>query len=185
VRVSVVENDGGGNEDSFTGILLKSHTSDNHRHLLVNAHSFLDDDSNPVSGFPKEFEEQIKKAPKGHGRHRKRRRDETADPIKIRVEQLQFFASSGSKTEKFVTLFEVICPNDVKLCSRRLDALVLFDKEIQNTLAAPVFAEITRSQRVHLFGFAHITEHSWFSVPGEVHSVKDGSAHHLSKYTWS
>jgi len=180
VRVSFVEDDGSGNEDKFTGILIKSHSNPKHRHLLVNMHSFLDDNTNPVPGFPDGFEDEFKKVrDRGHasrGKGKKRKQTAETDPVKIRVEQLQYGHEQGSKTEKLTCLFEeTIGEMDIKLCDGNMDALVLFDKEIPNTLAAPVFGEITRSQRVHLFGFAHLGKHEWFSVPGEVHSVSDGN----------
>jgi len=135
---------------------------------------------NPLPGFPSGFGDAFRTLHKlGHKRSEKRKtnrkRSADSDPIKIRVEHLQIIG----KTEKLIHLFEeVIGKDDIKLCDGELDALVLFDKEdkdVPNTIAAPVGNEIVRSQRVHLLGYAKIGAHEWFCVPGEVHSVTKGS----------
>jgi len=104
VRVSIVEEDGQ-EEMSFTGLLIKSDPTSSHNHLLVNAHSFLDDGPTPMPGFPNVFaaafkvaHENVKnKCHSSRGTKRKRKVQPDADPIKIRVEQLQYVTRGDEK----------------------------------------------------------------------------------------
>jgi len=168
----------GGDESPFTGILLQSKTSKENRHLLVNMHSFQEDDGTPLCGFPPGHDGQFKKIPGKitHGKKKGQKRKRSSDPISIQIERVRFDLADGTKTERLEKIYGgVIGPEDIILCDGPGDALVLFDQKFPGSTSAPVYAEISRSQSVHLFGFAPLGNHRWFCVAGEVQSIDVGT----------
>eukprot|EP01124_Arcella_intermedia_P021038 TRINITY_DN2875_c0_g3_i2.p1 TRINITY_DN2875_c0_g3~~TRINITY_DN2875_c0_g3_i2.p1 ORF type:complete len:368 (-),score=47.11 TRINITY_DN2875_c0_g3_i2:2-1105(-) len=153
--------DGG---DDCTGILLQSATSADNRHLLLNLHSFAEQNDKreflprPVPGFPGGYEDEFKELfpeKKCKKMHRPK-----SDPLTIKISRVQFTVDTlKQKTENVIQICEplVLAKKDVIYCSGMRDALVLFDLPLDKMGAAPISTELRRSDRVHLYGFTHVS----------------------------
>jgi hypothetical protein len=162
--------------ESCTGVFIQSATNLNHKHLLLNLHSFQDDQvkHKPVIGFPRGFESEFyilagKELPK------KKTKTEEGDPLKMRIYRLVIGIEAGVKTEKLDCIHTTVLVKDYIIdCSGERDALVLFDMPFRDTTVAPVSSEVARMEKVHIFGFAVLDENTGVQsvvVGGEIMAV--------------
>eukprot|EP01124_Arcella_intermedia_P021030 TRINITY_DN2875_c0_g1_i10.p1 TRINITY_DN2875_c0_g1~~TRINITY_DN2875_c0_g1_i10.p1 ORF type:complete len:355 (-),score=37.22 TRINITY_DN2875_c0_g1_i10:353-1417(-) len=166
--------DGG---DDCTGILLQSQTSPENRHLLLNLHSFAEKKEDflpyPVPGFPSVYDDEFKLLfPKKRGK----KPNTPSDPIEIKISRVQFVGESGKKIEKIIPIQSfVIGKDDIIFCSGKQDVLVLFDIPFDKMEAAPISLELRRSDRVHLYGFTHLSTEkpaTSFVLTGEITRIE-------------